>query len=314
MKNTIMFSVLFVLSALAVFGLEQLPVAIEQAEIDSTDIFTSGNNQLNVERGEEFTLRLELFSKESIKDVEFRAFVSGYEFNDVKPINDRIGPFDFDANVTYVKKMKLSLPDDVDVDDYQLRVVLSDRNSREKIYNYALQVDTKRHDLNIKDVSLSPGSALKAGQALLVTVRLENQGQKDENNIKVVVALPSLGVLGSEYVDKIKSDKEEETEEVFLKLPKCAEPGVYDITVDAIFNKGHDKVSKAGRITVLENEACKPEPAPVVVQQPVQNLSVVADSGVGKIRGALEVVLLVLVALLVVVGLVIGFTRMRSEE
>jgi hypothetical protein len=34
----------------------------------------------------------------------------------------------------------------------------------------------------------------------------------------------------------------------------------------------------------------------------------------GKVRAALEIILLVLVALLVIVGLIIGFTRMRGEE
>ncbi len=318
--TTIVFSVLLVLLSVMVAAQDTyVPVAIERAEIDDTEIEPFGLNQLDIERAQEFELELELHPWENAKDVEIRAFISGYEYNDVNDIEDHIGPFDFDANVTYVKKMHLTLPDDVDVDDYQLRVIISDRNGWELVYNYELQVDTKRHAMTIEDVTLSPGSAVKAGQALLATVRLENKGQKDEDDVKVTATIPALGVSASEYIEEIENDEEEETEELFLRLPKCAEPGVYDMVVEAFYNDGHSKVGSSAKVTVLENEACKPEPAPVViVQQASQNVTTteVSTSGdsSGKVRSALEIILLVLVALLVIVGLIIGFSRMRGEE
>jgi hypothetical protein len=317
--TTVLFSLLLVLSSVMVAAqLQDVPVQIMRAEIDDTEIEPFGLNKLDIERDQEFELELELEAWEDANDVEIRAFISGYEFNDVADIEDHIGPFDFDANVTYKKKMHLALPDDVDVDDYQLRVIISDRNGWEWVYNYALQVDTKRHDMKIEDVTLSPGNAVKAGQALLATVRLENKGQKDEDDVKVTVAIPALGVSASEYIEEVESDEEEETEELFLRLPKCAEPGVYDLVVEAWYNDQHSKVSDSGKVTVLENEACTPEPAPVVVVQQAQNQStsteVSASGSESKVRSALEIILLVLVALLVIVGLIIGFSRMRGEE
>ncbi len=316
--TTIVFSMLFVLSAVMVAAQDSfVPVAIERAEIDDTEIEPFGFNQLDIERAQEFELELELHPWENAKDVEIRAFISGYEFSDVNDIEDHIGPFDFDANVTYVKKMHLTLPDDVDVDDYQLRVILSDRNGWELVYNYQLQVNTERHSVKIEDVTLSPGSAVKAGQALLATVRLENKGQKDEDDVKVTASIPALGVSASEFIEEIENDEEEETEELFLRLPKCAEPGVYEMVVEAFYNDRHSKVAQSGKVTVLENEACRPEQAPVVVvQQASQNATteVSTSDSSGKVRSALEIILLVLVALLVIVGLIIGFSRMRGEE
>ncbi len=312
---TLLFSVLFVMSAVFVAAQQTVPVAIQQAEIDSTKIDPFGTNQLDIERAQNFELKLKFLSPMDAKDVEIRAFISGYEFSDVKDISDQIGPFDFDANITYVKKMQLTLPDDVSVDSYQLRVIVSDRNGRENVYNYQLQIDTKRHSMKIKDV-IMPNS-VKAGQALLSTVRLENQGQKKESNVKVTVGIPALGVSASGYVDEIKVDKQEDTEELFIKLPKCADAGVYDANVEVLFNDGYSKVSGVGKVTVLENEDCKVEPAPVVVVQQAQNQTsteVSASNSTGKVRSALEVILLVLVALLVIVGLIIGFSRMRGEE
>jgi len=310
--TVILFSVL--LSALMVTA-GSIPVAIERAEIDDTEIDVSGKNILDIERDQEFELELELRASEDVDDVEIRAFISGYEYNDVRSISDSIGPIDLDANVTYVRRMDLSLPDDVDVDDYKLRLIISDRNGEEAIYTYDLQINTERHKLKIEDVYLSPGHSITAGQALLATVRLENKGQKDEDDVKVTVSIPALGVSDTDYIDEIEEDEEEETEELFLRLPKCAEAGVYDVNVDVWYNNDHDKESGTMQINVLENPSCAPEPEPVVVVQeaepeaPVEEAS--SDSA-GKVRAALEVILLVLVALLVIVGLVIGFTRMRE--
>ncbi len=314
--TTLLFCVMVVLSSVFVAAQNHVvPVAIERAEIDDTEIEPFGINQLDLERDQEFELELKLMIWESAKDVEIRAFISGYEYNDVQSISDQIGPFDFDENVTYVKKLHISLPDDVDVDDYQLRIILSDRNGWEQVYNYQLQIDTKRHVMKIADVFMS-SSAVKAGQALTATVRLENQGQKDEEDVKVSVSIPGLAVSAVDYVDEVENDEEEETEELFLRMPKCAEPGVYDVKIDVSYNEGHSKVSAESKLTVLENEACQPEPAPVVVVQTAQNMTStsVAPASAGKLRGALEIILLVLVALLVIVGLIIGFSRMRGEE
>ncbi len=309
--TTILFSVLLVLSAVLVAA-DSVPMNIVKAKIDDTTIEPFGvNNKLNIERDQDFELKLEFFALHDAKDVEIRAFVSGYEFNDIKSISDRIGPFDFVENVTYVKKMTLSLPDDVDTDDYQLRLVISDRFNEHIVYNYALQVDSKRHDMKIEDITLS-ASSVKAGQALLASVRLENLGQKTEDDVKVVVSIPDLAVSGTDYVDEIRSDKQEETEEIFLRLPKCAQPGVYDVNVEAFYNDGNDKVAESAKVTVIEDESCNPQPI-VVVEQNQTQPPVVADS-TGKVRSALEIILLVLVALLVIVGLIIGFTRMRGED
>lgn len=318
-KTTLLLAVMLILSAVFVAA-QDVPVEIISAEIDNSDIEPFGVNQLDIERGNEFTLRLELMSMVDVNDVEFRAFISGYEFNDVKDITARMGPFDMDANVTYVKKMKLSLPDDLEVDDYQLRIIVSDRWGEETIYNYELQISTQRHAMKIEDVVLSPGSAVKAGQAVLATVRVENKGQKTEDDVKVMVSVPALGLSATEYIDEVEADEEEETEELFLRLPRCVDAGVYDANVDVWFNDGHDKVSGSVQLSVLENEACSPAVQPIVIMEPVNQTIMLgakeaADAGSNStVRSALEVILLVLVALLVVVGLIVGFSRMRSEE
>ncbi|MBI4145987.1 hypothetical protein HY489_01470 [Candidatus Woesearchaeota archaeon] len=313
----LLFGVFLILAAAAAQAQDTwVPVYVQRAELDGTDIFPYGWNQLDVERDEELTLKLELFAWQDAENVEIRATISGYEHGDSTPISARIGPFDFEENVTYVKKLKFTLPDDVDLDDYKLRVEIADRNSWSQTITYDLQIDAPRHAVKIMDVTFNPGNTVKAGQSLLGRVRIENRGQKDQRDVKVTMGIPALDISATQYIEEIDNgDEQEETEEFFLRMPKCAAAGTYDVKVDAWFNDNRNKVSGTGKITVTENEACKePEPV-VVVQQPVQNNSTPAVAAPIKsnLRTALEVVLLVLVALLVIVGLVLGFTRMKEE-
>src|SRR3989344_508244 len=311
---TILLGVLMVLAATSVAAQQNsssVPVVIRHAELDSTDIFPFGFNQLDIERNDEFTLKLELFSNQRARDVEIRASISGYEFNDVRPISAQIGPFDFDANVTYPKRLTLRLPSDVDRDDYKLRVEISDRNSFSQFYDYNLQISAPRHAVTIQDVTLNPGNTVTAGQSLLARVRLENKGQKDEKDVKVTLSISGLNVAASDTIDKIDNDDQEETEEMLLRVPRCANPGTYDLTLDVWSNKNHDRVSGTSKVTVIEKTACK-EVAPVVTTPAPSQPADPQESSTDKIPLALEIALGVLIVLLVIVALV-GFARMREE-
>lgn len=315
--KTLFVGLLLVLSMVATAAAQDstVPVQIVSAEIDNTDIYANGKNVLDIERDEKFTLKLEMISSADVDDVEVRAFISGYEYSDVSDISARAGPFDFSKDVTYVKKLTLSLPNDLPVDDYKLRVFVADRFGNERVYRYDLSISTERHDVRVDDVILSPGSTVEAGQALLATVRLENFGEKDQDDVKVTVSIPQLAVSGSAYIEEVEADETEQTEEMFLRLPKCAEAGQYELHVKAEYNNGRDFSEKTMVVTVLENDACEVA-APVIV---IENNSTMTEataqpSSPSKVRAALEIVLLVLLALLVIVGLVIGFSRMRAEE
>ncbi|PIN75992.1 hypothetical protein COV18_01045 [Candidatus Woesearchaeota archaeon CG10_big_fil_rev_8_21_14_0_10_37_12] len=312
---TVMMLLLVSLVAVSAASDATIPVFIKSAEIDGVDVEPFGINTLDIERNENFELRLELESTENVDDVIVTAFISGYEFDDVRPIRDSIGPIDLDAGITYVRRLQLSLPKDVDVDSYKLRVDISDRNSLNRIFTYDLRINTERHWITIEDVVLKPGSAIRAGEALLASVRVENRGQRDEDDIRITVSVPELGLSDTQYVEEVEVGEEDEGAEHFLPLPKCADPGVYEVKVDVAYNEGHDRTSANGQITVLENEDCRPAPEPVVVVQEQPNMteqSVEEPAAKNSVRRALEVILLILVALLVVVGLIIGFTRMNN--
>lgn len=246
------------LSLVLVSAVNALPVTLDKVEVDDVELSASAVNRLSVERGKDVEVEVRLSSSDNLKNVEVEAFLSGFEYNDVSRVSDLTQVFDMDTNVTYVKKLRLRLSDLVEEDDYKLRIIVSDRNNNELVENFALKVDVPRHGLKIKNLVQTPEGSVKAGQALLAKVRLRNMGEKDERDVKVTFSLPDLGVSGTTFVDEVENnDEEEESEEVYLRLPKCAKEGTYLLKLDVEFDNNHRKVSETKPVTVLANEDCK---------------------------------------------------------
>jgi len=328
-KTCLFLTLALLLIPIAAFAQEQehLPIWISESKIDGTTIYPYEWNKINIERGSEIELKLYLNANEDVKDIEIDAFISGYEYNDKEKIAGHISLFDMDANTIYVKRMKLTLPGDLDIDAYKLRVVISDRYNYEQIYSYNLNIDAPRHELKLKDVLLNPNYDIQAGAGFVTKVRLENVGQKEEKDIKVTVGLPELNIKASEYVDKIKIDDEEESEEIFIRLPKCAQAGEYVVAIEVQYNRDHSKLAGFTKINVLENPKCveeekkEEEQIQIIVpqepqepQEPTQEETKTPVKTSKSMKTILEIALIILVALLIIVGFAIGFSRWRQEE
>ncbi|MEM2916263.1 MAG: hypothetical protein QXT19_02815 [Candidatus Woesearchaeota archaeon] len=304
------------LCALALVGAAAaIPVNITRVEIDDQKILPDQSNRLDVLRDNKVEFEVLLEASEDVDDVEVTVFVSGFEHNKELRLSDSVGPFDMDANITYRKTLHITFPDLVEEDNYKVRVVVTDRDGDELIQNYNIKIDVPRHDLQVVDAIFTPSRRVQAGQALLTVVRVENFGEKDEEDVKVTVAVPALGISASDYIDEIENDEAKETEELYLRIPKCTKPGVYEMTIDVKYNDGFSKTGVKGEIEVLEDPACKePETAVVQLPPPQANNTVEAVPRTSGIRKALEIILLCLVALLVIIGLIIGFTKMGASE
>jgi hypothetical protein len=295
-----------------------IPVGIDQIKIDGTNVEDDGQVRLDVQRGQEIEIELTLVPTEDVEDIEIRAFISGYEYNGVDEIADSIGPLSMDKDVKYKKTLTVTLPEDVEESDYKLRLLFTDRNGEDvMVKNYQIKVDLPRHQIQISDVLFNPSKNVKAGSALLGQVRLENMGEKTEEDVIVKIMIPELGVSATDYIDEIESGEQEETEELYLRIPENAAAGMYQAQVYVGYNSNHDKVLATGTINVEAKATEAPQEAAIVVQEPVvqPTTEAVSTSWKSAVRTGLEIVLLVLVALLVVIGLIIGFTRLgKSAE
>jgi hypothetical protein len=303
------------LCTLALVGVAAaIPVSITRVEIDDHTIQPNQINRLDVLRDNTVDIEVLLESLQNLKDVEVQVFVSGFEHNVDVPLSDRIGPFDMDAGVTYRKMLHITFPNLVKEDSYKVRIVVSDRDGQELVQNYNIKIDVPRHDLSIVDALFTPSKQVQSGQALLSTVRVKNFGEKTEHDVKVIVSIPKLSVSAASYIDEIKSERQQDTEELYLRLPKCAEPGVYDLNIGLKYNDGFNHEAVQGKVEVLENPACAAKEIVEVQTPPAQPEQTPAVPKTNKVRTALEIILLVLVALLVVIGLIIGFTKMGAQE
>ncbi len=227
---------------------------VDFVKVNGDEVSKSGTNFiLDVDRGDELDVKVRLHDDSvSRKDVQIEAVLRGVDSDDT--IDDITDTFDMKSNVTYTKTLTLPLIQKIDQDTYRLRIRISDRNSATVEETYTLAIGTQRHEVEIRDVVLSPDKEIKAGRALLATVRVRNRGEKQEDGVKVVVSIPELGVSAADFIDELEAEGENDdqatTEEMFLRIPDDAETGDYDVLVEAYFDDGDKKSTSKTSIFV----------------------------------------------------------------
>jgi hypothetical protein len=244
-----------------------IPVSIDNTEIDGSHTNFWAGSSFDIKRGEDIEIELELTSTQDLEDVEVEATIRGYSQSDRESLTDIVGPFNMRANTTYRKSLSLSVPQRIDDDSYLLRITIYDKNHDSVTGNFNLLIDNDENEVVIKDVVFSPENGVKAGSALLTSVRVRNYGQYEED-VKVSVSIPALGVSASDYIDELEVSDSETSEELFIRIPQCAEAGVYDAVVTVEYDDGDEKVKGNYQVAVLEGETCG-----VVSQQPTTTVS-----------------------------------------
>lgn len=255
-KNLMKLIVVFMMLSVSSVFASAIPVVIDSVDINGVALTSTALNRVGVERGQQLNVAVRLTGASAANNVEVEAFVSGFEFNDVERVSDATGVFDVLPNVTYVKRLVIPLPDSMEKDNYKLRIIVSDRNDGELINNYNIALDLPRHLVGVKDVLLTPENEITAGGALLVAVRVENLGAKVEEDVKIKVAIPELGVSATKYVSKVSTNDETESEDVYLRLPECATPGTYNVVATVFYADAHRTSVGSAPINVLKNELC----------------------------------------------------------
>ncbi len=186
-------------------------------------------------------------------DARVKAWIGGYEYGEVKDVTSA---FEIESGVTYKKTLSLDLPNDMDAsDDYTLHVEVYD-DDNEYRESYTLRVQETRHLLAIQDVIFRPSlTEIDAGRPLFTTVRVENLGDNKEEDIKVTVKIPELGLETRDYIDELTADEDRDeaedneyeedsasSDELYLRIPDNVQSGYYDVVVEVEYNRGHDVV------------------------------------------------------------------------
>ena len=255
----VMFGLMLMAVMATVAFAEDLRLTVESVEVEGFELSESGDNVRNLERGEEFDVKIFLKANPPVRnaldtettDIQVYAFISGMEFND--KTSDETRAFDLDAGHSVVKTLTLNLPERVDEDTYLLRILIADRNSDSITHEYYIKVEPTDAEVVIKDFEISPENKVMAGRAILATVRVRNLGDSEEDDVKIRVSIPGLGVSATpDFIDELEDDESATSEEFFLKIDRCAKPGIYEIVAEVTFDEGDETTTQKKSITVTK--------------------------------------------------------------
>jgi hypothetical protein len=256
--NPFKIAVMLVLAIVMATTAFALPITVDKVEVDDVELQVNAVNRFDVLRGDKIEVEVIFTPSQDIDDMQIDAFFSGDEHNDVVPAYDVTATFDADANVTYRKKLTIDLHDFFEEDDYKLRLIFSDRNGAELVQNYNIKIDVPRHGMMIRDVIFTPSGRVKAGSALLGVVRVRNIGEKDQEDVKVTMGIPRAGASATGFVEEVENnDDERSSEELYLPIPRCAAPGIYDVEIEVSFDDGFRKERATRQIEILNDETCE---------------------------------------------------------
>ncbi|MBS3162937.1 hypothetical protein J4467_03345 [Candidatus Woesearchaeota archaeon] len=245
----LLLAMMFVLSLLAI------PAMADSDNYDFDNVYVNGINlddaTVYVERGENVDIYVYFTGTGDTTDVNVKAWIGGYEYDNVQATS---GMFDVEDGISYRQKLSLELPEDLNAEqEYTLYVEIYDDVDSET-YTADLLVSRERHLLSIVDVLTED---VDAGDYTTVTVRLSDMGDHKEEDIKVTVSVPELGIEKSTFLDELTSDEidnedEESSEDVSLtfQIPECAENGEYEVDVTVEYNNGYSSLEESTSLSV----------------------------------------------------------------
>src|SRR3989338_9043135 len=134
---------------------------VEFVKVNGDEVTESSTNFiLDVDRGDELDVKVRLKSDADLNDVQIEAVLRGIDSRET--VDDITDTFDMKANVSYTHTLSLPLIDRINQDKYKMRIRISDRDSATVEKTYELDIGTDRHDIEVKDVVLSPSTEVKA--------------------------------------------------------------------------------------------------------------------------------------------------------
>ncbi len=266
------------------------PSVFASANLKFTDIEVKGvdmdltnpsNVVVHVERGDKVNIKVEIKALNDTENLQLKAWIGGYEFGSIE---DETELFDLDKGTTSTKYLTLNIPEDIlskDTGSYTLHIDAFDKDNRESI-DFPLDVEERRHFVNLFRVFFTPGLTVKTGDFLSIGTVVENFGgfKSGEKNVIVEASIPQLGITVADSIDNLATESQNEKDSdrddtAKIDLPPISlngvKPGTYDLKVRVLYNRAKTATEESYKLTVTGDEI-----TPSVIQQ---NLIVNVDSG-----------------------------------
>ncbi|MFA5887142.1 MAG: hypothetical protein WC852_00315 [Candidatus Nanoarchaeia archaeon] len=246
------FPIILLMLSIAAFA---APFGITKVTVNGME---AGTDRIALELGTNVQVGVTLHGAYDIRDVKVKAWIGGYEYDDVLAESDI---FDVKSGINYRKELTLELPRDLSVvegHDYVLHVEVRAKDGYVESTS-TVYLEPPRHDIVVQDVIIRPSTMVDAGKTLAVQVRLENFGSKTEKNIKVEAYLSQLSVSGIEYVDVLDAvdgeDSTQSTSFIMLTIPEDMVTGDYQLKIKASYARGNEEVEATRMIYVKGKDA-----------------------------------------------------------
>lgn len=254
----------FAIALIALLALSNMALAVDDLTVDwvkiDGDIVTENQNsveQLVVERGDDLSIKIKLKNgNQSLEDVEVEARILGYEYSDHDDsLRDSTHVFDMVAFDSRTETLSLELPVKADKAFYDLRVRVGTRTGVSDEYLFRLNLDGNRHSVEIRDVLMHP-RVVEAGSSLLVNVRVTNRGEEEEEDVKVSAMIDDLSLEDSDYIGELEEDESQTSEELFMRIPACTAPGIYELEIEVEYDEGYETVTATETVEVVDGRFC----------------------------------------------------------
>ena len=260
--------ILLILALIAMLAVPFVSADFEVSKVYVNTVEATSDNKVQVELDTAAQVQVQLEGTGSTKDVNIKVWLGGYEYDNLEDYTEM---FDVEDGVVYKKNLEIHIPEDLDVtsNEYTLRVEVFDAHSRE-VKEYTLYFEQERHRVIVEDILLST-DAVEAGEPVGVKVRLENQGETFEEDLKVTISVPELGISKRVYLDELETNDQDETRTVFLTIPQDAQEGNYEISVVVDYNNGHSESADFTYLTI-DNDGTQYDEYAVVSISPITDL------------------------------------------
>ncbi len=258
-----------------------VPVTVENVEVEGSEVSTWGTTVLDIKRGDEIAVDLELVATADVEDVEVVVTIKGYNHNDKETLTAEIKPFNLISGTRYRKSVDLEVPQRVEEGLYTLRVLVMNRNDDTIEETYDVRFDNDENEMTIRDVVFYPETGIEAGYSLRTNVRVKNYGQEDEESVKVEVSVPALGTSASTYMDEVEAGDSETSSQLNVKIPMNTKPGFYEALVKVSFDDGDESITDSFTFEVI----CEAAATGACSAEAVKENTLVSGDSVTKLTG-----------------------------
>lgn len=255
------------------FGNEQstdgLGLILDNVKLNGQEV---NDDLLQLMNGEAIEVEMRFSALENFDDARLRITIDGYEHDDLTASTEI---FSVKEGTTYVKKLSLQLPSDMDSQkEYKLRISGANDLSGITYKDYNVYVDTSRHRVDVLDLVMTPSSGVEAGQNIIANVRLKNRGQQSQDSVKVIVEIPEYNIEESSYVSNLNAGEVVTSDDMLLFIPEVATAGAHNVVVTLSYDDGYTTSSETYTLNVL---------APKMVEE--QNLLVSFKNNIDMVAG-----------------------------